>query len=272
MIFVVQFIENDSQQSQQTLIKRTFYQESIISGTNVDMPELKTLLVSPPNVTAAYATTHKSSLTTRVTLNMRKCRRRSSDVGSLGQNIPDNNFSNEAANSSRMVDIRHSICGSPLPFLNQENPVEPTSGRRLEQISDERYRNHASGFMVSNDQLHTSILSGIFNGKVNYNNNNNIKWNLKMKLITKMVFILQQIQSIEDLYIDDDFGGSRLAANMKLMTNSTDTLDNINFDLISTHVFQQTSESMMASNLTNANGTLNAIEGSENDDNTDNNQ
>lgn len=45
---------------------------------------------------------------------------------------------------------------------------------------------------------------------------------------------------------------------MKLMTNSTDSLDNIDFDLISTHIFEQTSESMMATNTTNTN--LNAIE------------
>lgn len=36
-----------------------------------------------------------------------------------------------------------------------------------------------------------------------------------------------------------------LAANMKLITTSTDTLDGIDFDLISTHIFEQTSESLM---------------------------
>lgn len=49
------------------------------------------------------------------------------------------------------------------------------------------------------------------------------------------------------------------------MTNSTDSLDNINFDLISTHIFEQTSESMMTTNATNVNGNLNAIEQGEND-------
>lgn len=34
-----------------------------------------------------------------------------------------------------------------------------------------------------------------------------------------------------------------LAANMKLITNSTDTLDNINFDFISAHIYEETSES-----------------------------
>lgn len=61
------------------------------------------------------------------------------------------------------------------------------------------------------------------------------------------------MQSIEDLYIDDDYGGMSLAANMKLMTNSIDSLDNINFDLISTRIFEQTSESMMATALTSSN-------------------
>lgn len=64
---------------------------------------------------------------------------------------------------------------------------------------------------------------------------------------------LQKIQSIEDLYIDDDFAGMSLAANMKLMTNSIDSLDNIDFDLISTRIFEQTSESMMATAITATN-------------------
>lgn len=161
-------VENGTQQSQ-ALIKRTFYQESVISGTNVEMPELKTLLVNSPNVTASYATTTKSSLTTRVTLNMRKCRRRSSDVGAFASQHQQTNFTTEAIDSSHLGDLRHSICGSPLPMLNQTQNamVETTSGRKLEQISSER---HASGIMLSNDQLQTSVrssvLTGIFNRKV----------------------------------------------------------------------------------------------------------
>lgn len=81
--------------------------------------------------------------------------------------------------------------------------------------------------------------------------------------------IPQQIQSIEDLYIDDDFGGYGLAANMKLMTNSTDSLDNINFDLISTHIFEQTSESTLTTNATSANTHLNAIEQGDDNNSTD---
>lgn len=41
------------------------------------------------------------------------------------------------------------------------------------------------------------------------------------------------------------------------MTNSVDSLDNINFDIISTHIFEQTSESMMATNADNLNATKN---------------
>lgn len=159
-------VEPENQQSQ-TLIKRTFYQESIISGTNVEMPELKTLLVNSPTVTAAYATTRKSSLTTRVTLNMRKCRRRSSDVGSMSQHksTADFDFQHEMVNSPRMNDVRHSICGSPLPLLNRNNSVE-SSGGMLERINSEQCMNNA---MASNDQLQTSVssvLTGFFNGKV----------------------------------------------------------------------------------------------------------
>lgn len=81
---------------------------------------------------------------------------------------------------------------------------------------------------------------------------------------------LQQIQSIEDLYIDDDYGGNGLAANMKLMTNSTDSLDNINFDVIATHIFEQNSESMMSTNNTQLNTNLDAIEQGKDDDDDDN--
>lgn len=132
--------ENENQQSKM-LIKRTFYQESIISGTNDRMPELNTLLVNSPNSTA-YATTTKSSLTTRVTLNMRQCRRRSSDAGSIPQQL--NELPYERINSPLISDVRHSICGSPI----------------------------TSHQMSSNDTLHTSVssvLTGIFNGKVSQN-------------------------------------------------------------------------------------------------------
>lgn len=47
------------------------------------------------------------------------------------------------------------------------------------------------------------------------------------------------------------------------MTNSVDSLDNINFDIISTHIFEQTSESMLAANMTTTNENLNASKNEE---------
>lgn len=68
------------------------------------------------------------------------------------------------------------------------------------------------------------------------------------RLIHKFSF--QQIQSIEDLYIDDDFCADMgLAANMKLITHSTDSLDGIDFDLISTRIVEQTAESIVTNHL-----------------------
>lgn len=47
------------------------------------------------------------------------------------------------------------------------------------------------------------------------------------------------------------------------MTNSVDSLDNINFDIISTHIYEQTSESMLAANVTNTNEHLKASKSAE---------
>lgn len=61
------------------------------------------------------------------------------------------------------------------------------------------------------------------------------------------MFFSQDIQSIEDLYIDDDFcQGMCLAANMKLVTNSNETLgmDNIDFDVVSTRIYEEANESL----------------------------
>lgn len=132
------------------------------------MPELKTMLVNSPNVTTSYATTRKSSMTTRVTLNMRKCRRRSSDVGSIGQHklAGDLDFQRDIVNTSHMNDVRHSICGSPIATLTRNNSVGTTTGERLERITSEQCMNN---MMASNDQLQSSVssvLTGIFNGKV----------------------------------------------------------------------------------------------------------
>lgn len=119
----------------QTLIKRTFYQESIISGTNVELPELEKMLDSQPsaqnmNATISTKSSSTTKLTTRVTLNLRKLRR-SSDVGLFTthhQQIGCDNLMNDA---------RHSICGNEL-FENKSNTImnQEVSGRSFEQISN----------------------------------------------------------------------------------------------------------------------------------------
>lgn len=116
------------------MIKRTFYQESIISGTNVDLPQLEQLLdaQSPQTpaqtTTSTFATTSSSTakLTTRVTLNMRQLMRRLSDAATLA-------LEHSSGESPRMADVRHSVCG---PHLNAIAPTgaETTSGRSLGEI------------------------------------------------------------------------------------------------------------------------------------------
>lgn len=121
------------------------------------MPELKTLFSNTPTVTSV---TRKSSFTTRVTLNMRKSRR-SSDIGLIAQNQQFKDLTGE-------TEVRHSICGSPLPILGRNNSVDATASCKLDQLTGGKHINQAAaGFMLSNDQLQTSsVLTGIFNGKV----------------------------------------------------------------------------------------------------------
>lgn len=101
---------------------------------------------------------------------MRKSRRRSSDAGLIAQQ--SNGFTHNGSASPGMTDVRHSICGSPAPILFRQNSVDATSGRKLEQMTGDRYAaHHASNMMISNDQLQTSVssvLTGIFNGKVRF--------------------------------------------------------------------------------------------------------
>lgn len=153
------FTETTENHQTQTLIKRTFYQESIISGTNVEMPELKELLLTP-TVQTTYATTTKSSMTTCVTLNMRKLRRRSSDVGLLAYQRRSNGGSEVSSPilTPRFSDVRHSI-GSPLP--------EKEDG----DLSAAQISCSQSTLLASNEHLQSSISSanrrnGIFNSKV----------------------------------------------------------------------------------------------------------
>lgn len=122
-------------------------------------------------MSATYATTKRSSFTTRVTLNMRKCRRRSSDAALIAPKQTSYDFNVDGINSPHLGEVRHSICGSPLPVLGRTNSaIDTTSGRMLQQIPGENYANHASALMLPNDQLQSSIcssvLTGIFNGKV----------------------------------------------------------------------------------------------------------
>lgn len=128
----------------QTLIKRTFYQESIISGTNVDMPQIEKLLGSQasPQSTTTFATKSSSTtkLTTRVTLNMRQFKRRSSDVGLIGTQ------EQAQCSSPRMPDVRHSVCGPQIVGLTSQNvcqELEVTSGRSLEHFTKYRPGNDA---------------------------------------------------------------------------------------------------------------------------------
>lgn len=164
---LISFIPESGSQSQ-TLIKRTFYQESIISGTNVEMPELNTLMVNTPTVTSV---TRKSSLTTRVTLNMRKCRRRSSDVGLLAQNPNYDERPTEGIGSPQAAEVRHSISGSPLPMLMRNNSVDSyQAGQSRDLMTAGAARSsQATQMRLSNDlqsSVCSSVLTGVFNGKV----------------------------------------------------------------------------------------------------------
>lgn len=161
------------------MIKRTFYQESIVSGTNVEVPELQSLLVNAPSVSATYATTKRSSFTTRVTLNMR--RRRSSDVGLIAPKQSGYDLNADSINSPQLTDVRHSICGSPLPLLGRtHSTIEAPSRRMIDQVPAD---NRASTLRLSNDQLHSSlcssVLTGIFNGKVRHHFFRNFSKNIK---------------------------------------------------------------------------------------------
>lgn len=78
----------------------------------------------------------------------------------------------------------------------------------------------------------------------------------------------QDVQSIEDLYIDDDFcQGMNLAANMRLLTNSEEMFDNIDFDIISTHFFEETKASVTTNNVADLQ-LMDSI-GGDNDENED---
>lgn len=122
------------------MIKRTVYHESIVSGTDIEIAELEKFLDAKSTQTA---TTIKSSsttkLTTRVTLNLRRFKRRLSDVGLF----PDAKHAYDQYHekqSSQIVSGRHSICGNEL-YESTENYrnnckdiVTTTCGRSLQEI------------------------------------------------------------------------------------------------------------------------------------------
>lgn len=134
------------------MIKRTIYHESIITGTGIEVPELEKMLDSQTSTLARSSS--KTKLTTRVTLNLRNFKRRSSDIG-----LPQIDL----MQSPRMTDARHSICGNELMTGNilgrgDSQAVSTTSGRSLEQV-----RNNADGLPNASCSCITSQQSINFN-------------------------------------------------------------------------------------------------------------
>lgn len=98
-----------------TMIKRTYYQESIICGESIE-----------PNASGSNATYATKSMTTHVTLNMSKCKRRASDVGSMSRRRSSvTNNSIISNDKSFFNESRHSIA-SPIRLGNQVQSVVMT--------------------------------------------------------------------------------------------------------------------------------------------------
>lgn len=121
----------------QTLIKRTVYHESIISGADVDVADLEKMLDSQSKQMATTKSSSTTKLTTRVTLNLRRFRRRSSDIGIFSDSgLPYEEF----LQSSQEVNGRHSICGNEIfesiqnYRKNYNDIATTTSGRSLKEI------------------------------------------------------------------------------------------------------------------------------------------
>lgn len=129
--------------------------------------------MNSPSLTKTYSTTKKQSLTTHVTLNMRKCRRHASDVG-LNPNhlqmIENNVNGSKVTLSPRMADDRHSICGNPLSQQNQVAPISTTSGRKLEQMTNANLRRSASGVFVASKTVSSAIQCFHVDNELNLNN------------------------------------------------------------------------------------------------------
>lgn len=122
------------------------------------------LLMNSPRLTRTYSTTKKKSLTTHVTLNMRKCRRHASDVGLSPNHLQmiENsvNDANITTISPRMADVRHSICVSPaISQQNQITTISTTSGQKLEQMTNANLRRCTSGMLVASKTVSSATNS-----------------------------------------------------------------------------------------------------------------
>lgn len=213
--------------------------------------------MSSPQSSTTIATKSSSTtkLTTRVTLNMRQFKRRLSDVGMTGVN--DMKIDANSCHSPRMPDVRHSVCGSQIiglsPKMTTQN-FDTTSGRSFEQIRKYHPVNDPDASFAPTQSIDSQMQLNNFDVSRIKTNSSKVRIteiNSNISLIKILFASLQQVQSIEDLYIDDDFQGVSLAANMKLFTSSNDTLDSINFDLISAHIYEETSQSTTTATMTN---------------------
>lgn len=100
--------DNIPNKSAATRITRTIYRESVVSG--IDLPA--TLFDADSSPSTSRNSTMGRKLTTCVTMNMRKTRRRSSDLGLDGpkMKLPQNRHS-ICGNDADLIDF-HSFCGS----------------------------------------------------------------------------------------------------------------------------------------------------------------
>lgn len=167
-----------------TVIKRTFYQESFISGTNVELPHLERMLdaQSPQKQSTMYTATKSSAsttkLTTQVTVNLRQFKRRLSDVGITG--------TGEDTQTTRLADVRHSVCGNEVFKLQTTKSldgaivadttvarVDPQMTQRTNEtlgsyaMTSSNSCNFNSDAYMSNVDLSTVRTQKTFNNRVN---------------------------------------------------------------------------------------------------------
>lgn len=227
--------DSQTNKGNKTMIKRTYYQESIITGTDVEVPELEKMLETQS--TSASHVSSANKLTTHVTLNLRNFQRRSSDFGLKGreENIKQ---------SPRMTETRHSISGNDFPSAGPSHgevtAVATTSGRSLQEFLSGPGKPKTSCTCVPSALVSQQSIN------CTSTDTDTMKTTVDILSSFRRINVSKNIQSIEDLYIDDDFcSGMCLAANMKLVTNSNDTLgmNNINFDSLSSQINEAFGES-----------------------------